>query len=208
MKQVLVKICGVNSAEAFDAVVAAGAEYLAFNFFEKSPRYVTPAEAAALSARHVGGPQRVALLVQPDDAAVDAVVAALQPHVLQLYAPPARVAELRARTGLQVWRAVGVSAQSDLPTGTEGADLLLIEANPPKGSDRPGGNAASFDWDILAGWTPGFDWMLAGGLTPDNVAEAIARSGAPAVDVSSGVESAPGVKDAALIRAFIRAARG
>lgn len=205
MGTVKVKICGINSSDAFDAALAA--DYLAFNFFERSPRFVTPTQAAALSARHQGGPKRVALLVEPDNTTVDTVIATLQPDILQLYAPPARVAELGTRTGLAVWRAIGVEQASDLPTTTEGADLLLIESKPPKGATRPGGNAASFNWDLLAGWTPDFAWMLAGGLTPDNVAQAIARSGAPAVDVSSGVESSPGVKDPALIRAFIQAAR-
>jgi hypothetical protein len=121
--------------------------------------------------------------------------------------PAPRVAELRGRFGLPVWRGVGVSVAGDLPYHTDGADALLIEAKPPKNATRPGGNAVTFDWDILAGWRPGFDWLLAGGLTLANVAEAVTRSGAPAVDLSSGVESAPGVKDPALIRAFVLAAK-
>jgi len=202
-----VKICGVNDALAFDTAVAEGADFIGFVFFARSPRYVTPAQAAALSARHRGGPKRVALLVEPSDDLVAEAVAALRPDVLQLYTNPARVAELRARFGMPVWRGVGVSAAADLPTGTDGADALLIETKAPADATRPGGNAVAFDWSILAGWKPGFDWMLAGGLSPDNVAEAIRVTGAPGVDVSSGVESAPGVKDAALIRAFVAAAR-
>jgi phosphoribosylanthranilate isomerase len=202
-----VKICGVNDALAFDAAVAEGADFIGFVFFARSPRYVTPAQAAALSARHRGGPKRVALLVEPSDDLVAEAVAALRPDVLQLYTNPARVAELRARFGVPVWRGVGVSAAADLPTGTDGADALLIETKAPADATRPGGNAVAFDWSILAGWKPGFDWMLAGGLSPDNVAEAIRGTGAPGVDVSSGVESAPGVKDAALIRAFVAAVR-
>ena len=202
-----VKICGLNDAAGFDAAVAAGADWVAFNFFPASPRFVTPAQAAALSARHPGGPRRVALLVAPSDAEVDAVVAALQPDVMQLYAEADRVRALRARTGIAVWRAVGVSAAGDLPVDTDGADALLIEAKPPKDATRPGGNATAFDWGLLRGWKPGLDWMLAGGLTPSNVAAAIRITGAPSVDVSSGVESAPGVKDPALIHAFIQAVR-
>lgn len=202
-----VKICGVNDAAAFDTVIATAADYVGFVFFPPSPRFVTPTQAAALSAHHPGGPKRVALLVKPDDALVADVVATLRPDILQLYAPAARVAELRARFGLPVWRAVGVSHAADLPVSAEGADALLIEAKPPADATRPGGNATVFDWSLLTGWKPGYDWLLAGGLTPDNVAAAIAATGAPGVDVSSGVESAPGVKDPAMIRAFVAAAR-
>ncbi len=202
-----VKICGVNDAVAFDTVIATAADYVGFVFFPPSPRFVTPTQAAALSARHTGGPKRVALLVKPDDDLVADVVATLHPDILQLYAPIARVAELRARFGLPVWRAVGVSQAADLPTSADGADALLIEAKPPTDATRPGGNATVFDWSLLAGWKPGYDWLLAGGLTPDNVAAAIAATEAPGVDVSSGVETTPGVKDAAMIRAFVKAAR-
>ncbi len=202
-----VKICGLNEAVGFDAAVAAGADWIAFNFFARSPRFVTPAQAATLSARHPGGPKRVALLVSPSDADVDAAVAELHPDVLQLYAPAARVRDIRARTGIAVWRAVGVSAAADLPQDTEGADALLIEPKAPPDATRPGGNATLFDWSILSGWKPSFEWLLAGGLTPGNVAEAIRITGASAVDVASGVESAPGVKSAVLIRAFVAASR-
>ena len=202
-----VKICGVNDAASFDTVVAAAADYVGFVFFAKSPRFITPATAAGLSARHAGGPQRVALLVAPEDDALAEVIAALQPDILQIYAPAERCADIRTRFGRPVWRAVGVSTAADLPTDAGGVDALLIEAKPPKDATRPGGNAAAFDWTILAGWTPGFDWLLAGGLDPDNVAEAVRIGHPPGVDVSSGVESAPGVKDPARIRAFITAAR-
>ncbi len=202
-----VKICGINDPIGFDAASGAGVDWIAFNFFARSPRVVTPEQAAALSARKPGGPKRVALLVEPTDDDVAAVMAALKPEILQLYDPPARVAELRARFGVAVWRAVGVTDYVDLPTSTEGADALLIEAKAPPGATRPGGNAARFDWGVLAGWKPKFDWLLAGGLNPSNVAEAIRVTGAPAVDVASGVESAPGVKDSELIAAFAKAAR-
>ena len=202
-----VKICGINDPAAFDAAVAARADWVGFVFFDRSPRVVTPQAAAALSARHEGGPKRVALFVDPTDAEIDATLAVLRPDILQLYAPAARVAALRARTGLKVWRAVGVTGVDDLPEDAGGADALLIESKAPPEATRPGGRAARFDWGVLTGWKPGFDWLLAGGLGPDNVAEAIRVTGAPAVDVSSGVETAPGVKDPALIRAFVRAAR-
>ena len=202
-----VKICGLTSAAAFDAVVEAGADWLAFNFFPRSPRFVTAAEAAALSARHVGGPLRVGLFVSPSEDDIARVLDAVALDILQLYAPEADTAALKARFGLPVWRAVGVSARTDLPDAPGIADALLIEAKPPKDATRPGGNATSFDWSLTQGWASPCPWLLAGGLTPENVAEAIRISGATAVDVSSGVESAPGVKDPARIRAFIRAAR-
>ena len=128
--------------------------------------------------------------------------------MLQVVAPAERVAELRVRFGRPVWRAVGIRARTDLPDSLAGADALLLDAKPPTGATRPGGNAVAFDWAMLQGWHSPGPWLLAGGLHPDNVAAAIAATGAPAVDVSSGVERAPGVKDPALIEAFIRAVRG
>lgn len=203
-----VKICGINDAVAFDTAVEAGADWVGFVLYARSPRFVTPARAAALSARHTGGPKRVALLVEPNDAAIAEAIDVLHPDVLQLYAPAERVAEIRTRFGVPVWRAVGVSGSADLPTDAGTADALLIETKPPKDATRPGGNARVFDWRILSGWTPSYDWLLAGGLTPMNVAQAIRISGAPTVDVSSGVENTPGLKDPGLIRAFLRAAKG
>ena len=202
-----VKICGLNDAPGFDAAVAAGADYIAFNFFPPSPRAVTPDQAAALSARCAGGPLRIGLFVKPTDADVAAVLDAIHLDILQLYVDPARAYALRTRFGRQVWRAHGVSSAADLPTSNDGADALLIEAKPPHGATRPGGNAVSFDWSVMAGWQAPGDWVLAGGLTPDNVAEAIAITAAPCVDVSSGVERSRGVKDPTLIRSFIAAAR-
>ncbi|HEY2132449.1 MAG TPA: phosphoribosylanthranilate isomerase [Acetobacteraceae bacterium] len=202
-----VKICGVNDPVAFDTVVAEGADWLGFVFFPPSPRAITPAQAAALSARAEGGPARVGLFVDPSDGDVAAVLAVVKLDVLQVHAPPHRVAELRVCFGLPVWRAVGVATAADLPDVSGHADALLIEAKPPKNATRPGGNAVQFDWSLLVGWQAPCPWLLAGGLTADNVAEAIRVSGAPAVDVSSGVESAPGVKDPDRIRAFIRAGR-
>jgi phosphoribosylanthranilate isomerase len=201
-----VKICGVTSTAAFDAVVAAGADWIGFNFFPPSPRFVTPAQAAALSAR-AGGPLRVGLFVDPEDSAIEAALAALRLDVIQLYAPAARAADIRARFGVPVWRAVGVVGRADLPGPEPAIDGHLIESKPPKGASRPGGNAVSFDWTVAADWSAPLPWLLAGGLTPENVGQAIAASGAAAVDVSSGVESAPGVKDPELIAAFVANAR-
>ena len=203
-----VKICGIKSEAAFDAAGAAGAAYLGFVFFPPSPRAVTPTQAAALSARHPGGPLRVGLFVRPDDATIAAALAAIPLAILQLHdVDIARAQDIRRKFGLPIWRAVGVSTANDLPAEA-GADMLLLDAKAPKGATRPGGNAATFDWMLLANWHPPCPWMLAGGLTPGNVAEAIRLTGTSAVDVSSGVESAPGVKDPARIHAFIAAARG
>ena len=202
-----VKICGVNDVASFDTVVEEGADYVGFVFFPPSPRFITPTVAASLSARSEAGPKRVALLVDPSDDALRDMLAVFTPDILQLNAAAERVAAIRATFGIPVWRALGVTTASDLPQETAGADAMLIESKPPKDATRPGGNAVSFDWSILAGWKPGFDWLLAGGLNPDNVAEAVRIGQPPGVDVSSGVESSPGVKDPARIRAFIRAAR-
>jgi len=202
-----VKICGVNSAAAFDAVVAEAADYLGFVFFERSPRFVTAAQAAALSARHSGGPKRVGLFVEPDAQALQAVLDEVQLEVLQIYGSAAICREIRARFGLAVWRAVGVSAKAELPIDAEGLDGFVIEAKAPPGAARPGGNAKAMDWTLLSDWkAPGF-WLLGGGLKPENVVQAMLQAGAPAVDVSSGVETAPGEKSPALIREFIAKVR-
>jgi phosphoribosylanthranilate isomerase len=205
---VRVKICGINSVAAIDAAVEGGADWIGFNFFPPSPRYVTPSVARQLSARHRDGPARVGLFVDPTEAMVADVLAEVHLDILQLYGAGERLANLRARFGRAVWRPVGVSGVTDLPTTQDGADALLLEAKPPPDATRPGGNAVRFDWTITKGWRPPGPWLLAGGLDPDNVAEAIRLSGAAAVDVSSGIELAKGVKDAGLIRAFIRNARG
>jgi phosphoribosylanthranilate isomerase len=160
-----------------------------------------------LSARSPGGPLRVGLFVDPTVDAIAAVLDAVQLDVLQLYGAGSALPALRARFGLPVWRAVGIAGAADLPTELAGADALLLEAKPPPQATRPGGNAASFDWSLLSGWTAPGPWILAGGLTVDNVAEAIRVTGAPAVDVSSGVEKTRGVKNPSLIRAFIANAR-
>ncbi len=204
---VRVKICGVNSEAAFDACAQAGVDWIGFNFFARSPRHVTPATAATLSHRLPGGPARVGLFVNPTDDEVAGVLDALPLHALQLYAPAPRVGALRARFDVPVWRAVGVETADDLPEGAGAASCLVIEPRAPAGAERPGGNATVMDWTMLAGWEPGAPWLLAGGLTSGNVGRAILQSGARAVDVSSGVESAPGVKDPGLIASFAAQAR-
>jgi len=206
VRGVRVKICGLNSEAAFDAAVAAGADWVGFVFFPPSPRFVTPARAAALSARLTGGPPRVGLFVDTTEAAIAEVLASVPLDILQVYGA-VDPAALRARFGRTVWRAVGVSAAADLPRQMGGADALLLDAKPPKDATRPGGNASPFDWTIMRGWAAPGPWLLAGGLSVDNVAEAIRLTRPPAVDVSSGVESAPGVKDPDLIRAFVEEVR-
>ncbi|MGH7056280.1 MAG: phosphoribosylanthranilate isomerase [Acetobacteraceae bacterium] len=203
---VKVKVCGITDEAGFDAAITAGADWIGFVFFPPSPRFVTPERAAAIASRNIGGPPRVGLFVDPSDDAIAASLDALTLDILQIYAPAPRVASLRRRFGRPVWRPVGVAQPADLPQNAEGCDALLIEARPPAEATRPGGNARRFDWSILAGWKAPAPWLLGGGLNPGNVAAAIAASGAPAVDVSSGVERRPGRKDPALIGAFVRAA--
>ncbi len=205
--RVKVKICGVNSDAAFDAACQAEADWIGFVFFSRSPRAVTPFQAARLSSRVTGGPLRVGLFVDPTDDELRRAADTIALDILQLYAPPARVAALRALTGIPAWRAVPVSGAADLPAAADCPDGLVIEPRPAPGATRPGGNATQLEWDMLRGWNAPLPWLLAGGLTPVNVAEAIALSGALAVDVSSGVESEPGRKDPALIAAFVAAAR-
>ena len=205
---VAVKICGLSQPESVDAALKAGARYLGFVFFEKSPRNVTPAKAAALAADVPLGIARVGLFVNPDDAALQSTLAHVPLDIIQLHGheSPARVAEVKALTGLPVMKAVGISEASDLDALWDYglvADMLLVDAKPPKGAVLPGGNGLAFDWRLLVGRQMVRPWLLAGGLTPENVAQAIRLTRAPGVDVSSGVESAPGVKDAEKIRQFV-----
>ena len=207
-----VKICGLRDAAMLDAAVQAGAAYVGLVFFEKSPRNVTLAQAAALAAIVPAGVAKVALVVDADDAQLDALLAQVPVDILQLHGAetPARVTAVKARYGLPVMKAVGVAGPDDLAAldiYAQVADQLLVDAKPPKGADLPGGNGLSFDWRLIAGRRWPVPWMLAGGLTPANVAQAVALTGAGQVDVSSGVETAPGVKDAALIAAFCAALR-
>ena len=213
MAEIRVKICGLKTPEDVAAVAAAGAAYAGFVFFPKSPRHVTLDQARAMAFAAPVGLAKVALTVDADDAALDTIIEAVPLDMLQLHGheSPNRVAEVRARYGLPVMKAVGVADEGDLAAifdYSTVADQLLIDAKPPKNAALPGGNGLSFDWRLVAQRRWLRPWMLAGGLTPDNVAEAIRLTNARQVDVSSGVESAPGVKDPARIAAFTRAALG
>jgi phosphoribosylanthranilate isomerase len=209
-----VKICGLTSAAAVTHAARAGAAYVGLVFYPPSPRSLELAAAREIAAAAPEGVTRVALVVDAGDTALAALVEAVPVHMLQLHGTesPARVAEVRARFGLPVMKAVGIRDAADLEqiAGYEAvADQLLIDAKPPRegGTFLPGGNALSFDWRLIAGRSWARPWMLAGGLTPENVADAVRLTGASQVDVSSGVESSPGVKDPAKVEAFIRAAR-
>lgn len=209
---VRVKICGLTDKAGLQAAAAAGAAYVGFVFFARSPRNLSIEAAAALAAEAPAGLCKVGLVVDAGDAALEALLARVPLDMLQLHGhePPERVAELRARFGLPVMKAVGIGTAEDLPqleAHARVADQLLVDARPAAGADLPGGNGVAFDWRLIAGRRWACPWMLAGGLTPENVAEAVARTGARQVDVSSGVESAPGVKDAAAIARFVAAAR-
>ncbi len=207
-----VKICGIRDDVGLKAAISSGASYIGFVFFEKSPRYVTPAEAAVLSAAVSPGICKVALVVDADNETLDTLTRTVGLDMLQLHGEesPERVAEIRARYGLPVMKAIGISTANDLPaieTYARVADQLLIDAKPTPGADLPGGNGLPFDWSLLAGRRWPVPWILAGGLTPQNVDEAIYRTGARQLDVSSGVEASRGVKDPAKVAAFVQAAR-
>ena len=207
-----VKICGLTEPDAVRHAAGLGAAYVGLVFFPRSPRHLTPETAASLIAAAPPGVTTVALLVDPDDELVERV-AALPVGMLQLHGheTPARTAEIRARAGLPVMKAIGIGDADDLAqiaSYEAVADQILVDAPPPAGAGRPGGNAAAFDWRLIEGRRWKRPWMLAGGLRPENVAEAVRLTGARQVDVSSGVESAPGVKDPARVAAFIAAARG
>ena len=211
-EKTIIKICGLSTAPTLEAALEAGADMVGFVFFPPSPRNISHDRARELSAQVVDRAKKVALTVDADDRLIDAIMAALAPDILQLHGreTPERVAAIRLRTGLPVMKALGVSTSADLAAARayEGVvDWLLFDAKPPKDATRPGGNAVAFDWSILDGFATDKPWLLSGGLDPENVAEALARTGAPGLDVSSGVESAPGVKDEARIRAFVEAAR-
>lgn len=209
----LVKICGLSTEDTLAAALDAGAERVGFVFFPRSPRHLTLDRAAALAALARGRAAVVALTVDADDDALAAIVAAVGPDMLQLHGreTPERVAAVRARFGRPVIKALGVSTAADLaavPACAAVADEILFDAKPPKGAVLPGGNGVSFDWRLIAALDLSVPFMLSGGLGPGNVGDALRLTRAPAVDVSSGVESAPGVKSSDLIAAFVRAARG
>ena len=211
-KDIRVKICGLTTHESVSAAVSAGAAYVGFTFFAKSPRFVSLEDARAMAIDVPEGIVKVGLLVDPEDSFLDDLTAQVPIDMLQLHGEenPERVSEIKERYGLPVMKAVGLASESDLPRIDEYArvaDQILVDTKPPEGADRPGGNAVAFDWGLIAKYRWNVPWMLAGGLTSGNVGQAIASTGAQQVDVSSGVESAPGVKDPTLIRDFIAAAQ-
>lgn len=208
-----VKICGLKTEAALEAALAGSADYVGFVFFPPSPRNVAPAIAKALADKARGRAKIVALMVDPDDALLKTVVGSVNPDILQLHGceSPERVRQIRARWNRPVMKAIQVETAEDARAALDyqdAADLILFDARAPANSTRPGGHGAAFDWRALAGVKDRLPFMLSGGLTPDNVAEAIRISGATSVDVSSGVESAPGEKDPALITRFLQAAKG
>jgi phosphoribosylanthranilate isomerase len=207
-----VKICGLSTPEALDVALEAGADMVGFVFFPPSPRHLLYEAARPLGARLRGRAQKVALTVDADDAVLDALVEALRPDLLQLHGreTSARVAALKARFGLPVMKAIPVETKADLAaiaTYAGVAERLLFDARAPREATRPGGLGKTFDWHVLESLDLAVPFMLSGGLDAGNVAEALRITRAPGVDVSSGVERAPGEKDPDKIRAFIRAAR-
>ncbi|MDX3910900.1 MAG: phosphoribosylanthranilate isomerase [Sphingobium sp.] len=209
MSRLATKICGLSTPETIDAALKAGATHVGFIFFPKSPRHVTFEQAAGLAARVPRHVTAVGVMVDPDnevvDQAVHAGVSAIQLHGKET---PVRVAAIRARFGLPIWKAISVKTRADLDEGQHyvgAADFLLYDAKTPDSASLPGGMGLRFDWSLLSGFQPPMSWGLSGGLDLDSVAEAIAITGAPLVDVSSGVESAPGIKDVDKIAAFCKA---
>lgn len=211
MPTAAIKICGISTPDALEAAIRGRAAHAGFVFFPPSPRNLTPAQAADLSARAQGRIGRVGLFVDADDAFLARIVPAARLDALQLHGKetPERAAELRARFGLPVWKALSVASAADVERAQAyagAADLVLFDAKTPTGT-LPGGMGLTFDWTLIANWKGPVAWGLAGGLDPANVADAVRATGAPLVDTSSGVESAPGVKDEARIAAFCAAVR-
>jgi phosphoribosylanthranilate isomerase len=211
--KIKVKICGLTTIEQVQFAADAGANYMGFVFFAKSPRNLTIPQARDLTVEVPMGVAKVALTVNADDATLDGIVNTLPLDMLQLHGSESveRVADIRARYGLPVMKAIGVADAGDLAAidaYAQVADQLLIDAKPPKNAKLPGGNGLAFDWRLIANRRWAKPWMLAGGLAPDNVAQAVMLTGAAQVDVSSGVESAPGIKDKDMIARFVAAAVG
>ncbi len=207
-----IKICGLSTLEAIDAMVAGGATHAGFIFFAKSPRHVTPEQAAVLAAHaKAGGLKTVAVTVDATDEELAGIIAIMQPDMVQLHGreTPVRAADIKARFGLPVMKALAISQKADLEKINPFigiADRFLLDAKPPANAVLPGGNAVSFDWNLVRDLR-GIDYLLAGGLDAGNVATAISTANPPGLDISSGVESAPGVKDVHKIAAFLKAAR-
>ena len=207
-----VKICGLSTPETMEAALEAGADYVGLVFFEKSPRHVSMKVARDLANLASGTSDVVALLVNPDDRLVSEIAAEIGPDLIQLHGSetPERVGEIAAAAGTRTMKAVAVQKKEDAAVALDYkgiADLILFDAKPPTDAVLPGGNGLAFDWTAIEAVAADVDYMLSGGLTPENAPEAIRVTGAPAVDVSSGVESAPGIKDPGLIRAFVKAAK-
>ncbi|WP_274630525.1 phosphoribosylanthranilate isomerase [Arvimicrobium flavum] len=207
-----IKICGLKTEEAVAAALDGGATHVGFIFFPKSPRNIDPETARRLRAGVEGRASAVAVTVDADDAFLDRIVAAMRPDMLQLHGKetPERAAELKARHGLPVMKAFSISEAGDLGKITPFvgvADRFLFDAKPPAGSELPGGNGVAFDWTVLDGLPADTDYLLSGGLNAGNVGDAIKLANPPGLDISSGVESAPGIKDVELIRQFFRAVR-
>ncbi len=207
-----IKICGINTAAALDATIEARADYIGLVFFAKSPRNVSLAEAAALGTRAAGRAKVVGLFVDAGAAFIAEAASAARLDVIQLHGQetPETVARSRAALGLPIWKALSVASRDDVTRAqayVSAADLVLFDAKAPKGADLPGGLGLVFDWSLLSAHRSPLPWGLAGGLSPDNVADAVRSTGAALVDVSSGVESAPGIKDADRIRTFCFNAR-
>lgn len=207
-----IKICGIATPPALDTAIEVRADYIGLVFFPKSPRHVTLRDAALLGERAAGRTKVVGLFVDASDATIAETVTAARLDVIQLHGreTPERVARLRAQFGVPVWKALSVASRDDVSAAdayTGAADLILFDAKAPKGAELPGGLGLVFDWDLLTAYRGALPWGLAGGLSPDNVADAVRTTGTTLVDVSSGVESAPGVKDADRIRTFCFNAR-
>ncbi|NGN43761.1 phosphoribosylanthranilate isomerase [Mesorhizobium sp. CGMCC 1.15528] len=207
-----IKICGLKTDEALAAALAGGASHVGFIFFQKSPRNIDPIEAGRLRETARGRAKAVAVTVDADDETLDHIVASMSPDMLQLHGHETveRVAEVKARYGLPVMKAFAIREAADLDAiapYVSVADRFLFDAKPPVGSELPGGNGVSFDWRLLAGLEGQVDYMLSGGLNAANIGEALRLTNPPGIDISSGVESAPGVKDVALIDGFFRAVR-
>lgn len=209
-----VKICGINDGAGLRAALAGQASLLGFNFYPPSPRSLTPTAAAALARQVPDAVRKVGVFVDPSDQDLEAVLAELALDMIQLHGSESlqRTAEIRRRFGIEILKALKIEMADDLDFAQEyegHADMLLFDAKPPSGDGiLPGGNGVAFDWQLLKDRSFGLPWMLSGGLKPDNVADAIAISGARMVDVSSGVESRPGKKNPQAIKAFLDAARG
>lgn len=208
----LIKICGVTSPEAIAAAAGAGASHVGFVYFEASPRYLSPRDSMKLAKAVPDGVKRVGVFVDADDALIEKAVLAGRLDVIQLHGneKPERVKALKARHQVRIWKAIPVSKASDLEEAkryADFADRIIYDARTPKASRLPGGMGIAFDWSLLDRYNHKTEWGLSGGLRAENIGEAIATTGAPLVDVSSGVESEPGVKDPAKIAAFLDAAK-